>query len=80
MSYDWQVTLSKVSPKHNSPTFGHLIGFSHNNFDYFGCGTYNQVTLVLFRVCITGCNEFASNKLCVSSHSTIVSLFTRSTS
>ena len=41
-------------------------------FMYSGRGTYNQATTGLLNACATGCNEFASNQLWVSSSSPTV--------
>ena len=39
VSYGWQATAVKLSPKHSAFLFGHLFGFSSNNC---GCSTYSQ--------------------------------------
>ena len=44
VSYDWQATAVKLSPERNTVSFGHFLGFSHNNCVYIGCGTYGQAT------------------------------------
>ena len=56
VSYNWQPTASKPSPRRFMFSFRHVLDFWHNNC---GCGTYSQATLEVMKACITGCDELA---------------------
>ena len=57
VSYDWQVTATKLSLEALCVLGRQLLGLL---FTYSGRGTYGQATPRLLNSCVTDCDEFAT--------------------
>ena len=69
MTYAWQATATKRSPSTQDILILTLLWLL---FIHSGHCTNSQATSRLLNTCVTGCNEFSSNKWCVSRSSTII--------
>ena len=67
-SYDWWATAMKQSSNMQNVLMPILLWL---RLMYSECGMNSQDTSRLLNTCITGCNEIASNELCVSRSLTI---------
>ena len=69
-----RATTGELQPQ-NDPQYARCFWLDNSlvSVTYSGHGMYSQATLGLLKAYVTGCDEFASNQLCVRRSLTIVS-------